>query len=186
MTEVQKSSLSSIATDPLRNFKFLVTIRPQGSQAIPIGFMTVSGLGMNIDVIPYREGGMNITTQNMPGQASFNPITFTHGLILNSTQPDIDWINQLFTVMQGSGTAGPGNNFRRIIDIEVLDSPVTTGAVNIGAQFRLYNAWPSSIAYADLDAGANQAFITQMTITHEGYAIQVAGSPTADVPGFTS
>jgi len=35
-----------------------------------MGFMTVSGLAMTIDVIPYREGGMNTTTQNMPGQAS--------------------------------------------------------------------------------------------------------------------
>lgn len=180
----QKSSLSSIATDPLRNFKFVVTIRPAQGTPIPMGFMTISGLGMNIDVIPYREGGMNVTTQNMPGQASFNPITFTHGLIMGSTQPDIEWINQLFTVMQGSGNAGPGNNFRRIIDIEILDHPITGPSAPIGAQFRLYNAWPSSIAYADLDAGANQAFITQMTITHEGYAIQVAGSATADVAGF--
>lgn len=186
MTQVQKSSLSSIATDPLRNFKFVVSIRPANGNVITMGFMTVSGLGMNVDVIPYREGGMNVTPQNMPGQVSFNPITCTSGVILGSTQPDIDWINQLFSVVQGSGNAGPGNNFRRIVDIEILDHPITTAAAPIGAQFRLYNCWPSSMAFADLDAGANQAFIKQMTLTHEGYAVQIASSATADVPGFTS
>jgi len=186
MSVNQSPSLSSIATDPLRNFKFQVDLRPPSGKAITMGFMTVSGLAMTIDVIPYREGGMNTTTQNMPGQASFNPLTLSHGVIVGETQ-DLQWIQQLFTVMQGSGTQAPGTNFRWLADISVLDHPVTTASDPVKALFRCYNAWPTSMAWSDLDAGANQLFITQMALVYEGFAVQIAPGPgTAEVPGFTS
>lgn len=61
-------SIGHLATDPLRNFKFNVNImHPNLSGFASLGFMTVSGLNITTEVIPYREGGMNTTTQKMPG-----------------------------------------------------------------------------------------------------------------------
>jgi phage tail-like protein len=180
----QLSSLATLATDPLRNFKFVVTIsRPTGS-AINIGFMSVSGFNINIDVIAYREGGYNTTTQKMPGQADFSPITFSRGVIMGNTV-DIDWLTQLFTVIQGSGTTTPGTDFRRTVDVQVLDHPVTSGTVNVKAWFRIYNAWPTSVSWSDLDAGANQLLIEQMSLAHEGFDYTLAtaiGSSDAKTP----
>lgn len=181
----QKSSLSSIATDPLRNFKFAVVIQPPTGTAINLGFMTVSGLGLNIDVIPYREGGMNVTTQKMPGQADFNPITLTRGVTLGTTQLQIDWIKELFAVVQGTGTAAPGSDFRSTMFIYVLDHPDTGPSAPYKAGFKVYNCWPSSVAYSDLDAGANQLLISQMTLAHEGFDPQIAGGAgTAEIAGW--
>lgn len=42
--------------------------------------MAVSGLSITTEVIPYREGGMNTTTQKMPGQSDFSPLTLSRGL----------------------------------------------------------------------------------------------------------
>lgn len=192
-----KSSLAKIATDPIRNFKFQVTATGGPfSNATTFGFMTVDGISTTIDVIPYREGGMNTTTQNMPGQASFNPVTFSQGVKYGSTPgtnatgtTDINWMQSLFAVMQGSGEPGAaaaGNDFRAAtVDIEVLDHPVTTGASAVKAQIRLYNAWPTALAYSTLDAGANQVFIEQMTLVYEGFDVQVATGPgAAGVAGF--
>ncbi len=59
--------MRALSSDPLRNFKFGVTIIPAGDSAgmSPnlglISFMTVSGLGVQNEVIPYREGGNNTT-----------------------------------------------------------------------------------------------------------------------------
>jgi phage tail-like protein len=47
-----------------------------------MGFMSASGLNITTEVIPYREGGMNTTTQKMPGQSDFAPITLSKGLIV--------------------------------------------------------------------------------------------------------
>ena len=60
-------------SDPLRNFRFLVTITTPNANAVPttiarMGFMAVSGLSVNNEVIPYREGGNNTPTRKMPGQ----------------------------------------------------------------------------------------------------------------------
>jgi len=181
MPVTQKSSLSAIKTDPLRNFKFQVVIQPQsgnalGAAAVTLGFMTVSGLGMNLDVIPYREGNMNPTTQKMVGQADFNPITLTRGVTIDATQPQILWLQQLFTVQQGTGTTAAGNDYRADVYIYVLDHPYSGASAPEKAGFHVYNAWPSSVAYSDLDAGANQLFITQLSLAHEGFLAEVATS----------
>jgi phage tail-like protein len=184
MAVQQKSSIAHLATDPLRNFKFLVTLLPPQGAAIPMGFMSVSGLNMTIDVIAYREGGYNTTTQKMPGQADFSPITLSHGVAVGNTT-DYGWMSQLFTVLQGTGTAGDGNNFRWSVLLQILDHPVTTASVAVKAEFLIYNAWPTSIAWSDLDAGANQLFISQLVLAHEGFDYALATNiGNVDVPSL--
>lgn len=177
MAVTETSSLSHLATDPLRNFRFAVTIQPSGGQSpINMGFMSVSGLNMTVDVIAYREGGYNTTTQKMPGQADFSPITFSHGVMVG-TAPDIEWMRMLFVAIQGTGNAAPGTDFRRTVLVQILDFPVTnTTTLPVKAQFKIYNAWPTSIAWSDLDAGANQLFISQLALAHEGFDYTVAKS----------
>lgn len=173
MSVIQKSSIAHLSTDPLRNFKFVVHINPPSGRTISLGFMSVSGLNITVDVIAYREGGYNTTTQKMPGQADFSPITLSRGVAVGKTE-DINWMSELFTVMQGSGRTGPGHDFRRTVDIQILDHPVTTSRVPVKAWFRVYNAWPTSVAWSDLDAGANQLFISQLVLAHEGFDYTLA------------
>lgn len=175
MPVAQHPSLANIATDPLRNFKFQVVITPQGGSSLTMGFMNVQGLNVQIDVIAYREGGFNTTTQKMPGQADFAPIVMSHGVVVGQQQ-DLQWLQQLFIVMQGSGTQTPGRNFRDTVDIKVLDHPVTSATVPVKAWFRVYNAWPTAVSWSDLDAGANALLITQMSLAHEGFSVTVANN----------
>lgn len=172
-----KPSIAHVNTDPLRNFKFNVSINHPGIDGFAsMGFMTVSGLNITTEVIPYREGGMNTTTQKMPGQSDFAPITLSQGVAVGAG-PMWKWMQQLFTVMQGTGTGTPGANFRANIDIMVLDSPVTTSQVPVKAVYRVYNAWPTSIAFSDLDAGANAVLMQQFSFAHEGFDFKLATSP---------
>lgn len=174
MPVTQKASIAHLATDPLRNFKFVVDITPMsGNGAFQMGFMNVQGLNVQIDVIAYREGGFNTTTQKMPGQADFSPIVMSHGVAVGQ-QEDINWLQQLFIVMQGTGTQAPGTDFRAYVDIKILDHPVTVAAVPVKAWFRVYNAWPTAVSWADLDAGANALFISQLSLAHEGFDVKLA------------
>lgn len=169
-------SIAHLATDPLRNFKFNVNImHPNISGFATMGFMTVSGLNITTEVIPYREGGMNTTTQKMPGQSDFAPITLSQGVAVGSG-PMWSWMKELFTVMQGTGTGAPGKDFRATVDVMVLDHPVTTSQVPVKAIYRIYNAWPTSIAFSDLDAGANAVLMQQMSLAHEGFDMKLASS----------
>jgi phage tail-like protein len=183
----QTSSIAHLASDPLRNFKFQVTIRPNSGAAINLGFMSVSGLNITVDVIAYRVGSYNTTTQKMPGQADFSPITLSRGLAVGTAQ-NWAWMTELFTVMQGTGPNNGTQDFRSTIDVQVLSHPVTASSANIPAWFRIYNAWPTALAYSDLDAGANQLLIEQMTLAHEGFDFDLAsalGQDAATPPAFT-
>lgn len=176
-------SIAHLSTDPLRNFKFNVNImHPNLTGFATLGFMTVSGLNITTEVIPYREGGMNTTTQKMPGQSDFAPITLSQGVAVGQG-PLWNWVKELFTVMQGTGTGNPGQDFRATVDIMVLDHPVTTPQVPVKAIFRVYNAWPTSLAFSDLDAGANAVFMQQMSLAHEGFDFKVA--PTIGLNGVS-
>ena len=173
-----ESSLAHYKTDPLRNFKFIVTIigKPTLGYNIDMGFMSVSGLSITTEVIPYREGGMNTTTQKMPGQSDFSPLTMSKGVgVGKAGNANMNWMKELFAVMQGTGTRKAGAaDFRTDVLIKVLDHPVTKGPVPFKALFKVYNAWPTSIAFSDFDAGANALMIQQMTLAHEGFNFQVS------------
>ena len=168
-----KASIAHLATDPLRNFKFHVAVHHPKAGFGSMGFMSATGLNITTEVIPYREGGMNTTTQKMPGQSDFAPITLSKGMVVGDPSM-LHWMKELFTVMAGTGDGHAGDNFRATVDIRVLAHPVTKGNVPVKAAFRVYNAWPTSVAISDLDAGANAILIQQMTLAHEGFDYKIA------------
>lgn len=184
------SHLSTLGSDPVRNFKFLVQINHEiasnvdGSLhkiATKIGFVSVSGFSAQTAAIPYRSGGMNTTPQMHPGQTSFTPVSMTRGIMLGSNATNL-WFKQLFTVQVGEGqfinTDGMG--FRANVDVWVLPHPRTdTSKFHPVAKYTIYNAWPSSINFSDLNAGDNAYIVENMTLTHEGWDFVVfePGSP---------
>jgi len=199
---------SQLETDPIRNFRFLVTFQPQQTNNSPlmkaskvaIGFTSVSGLSVTTDSIPYREGGYNTTVHQIPGQTSFSPVTLQRGVILGTSQ-HWDWMRKLFATVQANGTtaAGQNENFRCDLEIAVLSHPIPgsggttelTGANNNGTstdhvamRFKVYNAWITSIAYSDLNAGDNAILVEQMTLVHEGFDVNWAPDLTTKALAF--
>jgi phage tail-like protein len=185
------SGRGNLNTDPTRNFRFLVTFQPYAVASHPMstmnfGFTSVSGLSMAIESIPYREGGMNTTLHQIPGQATFSPITLTRGVHLGNSQ-GWKWIKRMFAAVGpgglGAGGSFPNYQFRTSVTIHVLQHPLTMGndatveykdddkfSRNdpVAISFRAYNAWISSLAYSDLNAGDNAIAVEQMTLVHEG------------------
>lgn len=197
---------SSLLTDPLRNFRFLVTFKPIGGEApasaastglstdVTYGFTSVSGMAVTTDSIPYREGGYNTTVHQIPGQTTFAPITLQRGVILGKNQ-NWEWMRNLFATVQGGGsTRTRTENFRCDLEIAVLSHPVPSAGEtaqntpassdHVAMRFNVYNCWPTSVAYSDLNAGDNALFVEQMTLVHEGFNINWATNLTASAAGF--
>lgn len=193
--------LATLLTDPVRNFKFLVTfsLNLDGVGASTpgldgnnpnnkfghMGFVSLSGLSVSTESIAYREGGYNTNLHQMPGQSSFTPITLSRGVLLG-TDSNVKWMKRLFSVTQPSGQGnGVGGAFRTTLDIQVLSHPnpaafegsdVTTANIvpesqHTSMRFRVYNAWISSLAYSPLDAGSNALMVEEMTLVHEGFDV---------------
>lgn len=183
-------SRSSIDTDPLRNFKFLVSINHKvtgvGTSAqtnlAKLGFMSVTGLSAENSVIAYREGGYNTTQQKMPGQTEFPPVTMSKGVIVGRGS-SVDWLLQIFSVIQGGGTftATGNDDFRSSVDIKVLAHPWTgNNQPPIKAWFKLHRAWVQSVSFSDLDAGGNAVFMEQLVLQHEGWEVKFAAGNRAE------
>lgn len=185
-TVTQTDSRSSLNTDPLRNFRFRVMFdNPHLSAVSPqFGFMSVDGLSVTTDVISYRQGGQNSTTQKLPGQSDFAPITLSKGVVASANDTGLlGWLNDIFVAVQGTGSNNGSTNFRSTVTIYLLEHPATTAAVRVMAAWRIYRAWPTSVAFGSLDAGANGVLMNQISLAHEGWDFKLATSYTSSV-GF--
>lgn len=187
--------LSSLMTDPVRNFKFLVTFLPtndwkDASKPAKMGFVSLSGLTVTTESIAYREGGYNTNVHQIPGQSAFTPITLSKGVMLGQNS-NPKWMKRLFSVMTPSVTSGVGAGFRCNLDIQVLSHPNPQGSTggasgqaenpedqHTSLRFKVYNAWISSLAYSNLDAGANTLMVEEMSLVHEGWDVAYAADYT--------
>lgn len=133
-------------TDPLRNFKFRVSIAPTGPTTGAlntklagigdIGFAQVSGLAVSNEVITYREGGMNTHPHKFVGQSDFTPVAFARGAFHNQAQL-WNW-QQFMHAWMGGGISGgeglsKGTDYRCNITVKVYDHPhMASGPVGGG------------------------------------------------------
>ena len=189
------NTLSTLMTDPVRNFRFLVTFNPtdewkdKAFTPAKMGFVSLSGLSVTTEPIAYREGGYNTNVHQIPGQSAFTPITLSKGVMLGQDS-NMKWMKRLFSVITPSVTQGVGAGFRCNIDIQVLSHPnpqASTGAVegtqvqastpydqHTSLRFKVYNAWITSLSYSNLDAGANTLMVEEMSLVHEGFDVAYA------------
>lgn len=173
------SERTRLSQDPLRNFKFRVTLFHTNNNIqtrfAELGFTSVEGLTMSTEMIPYREGGWNTNLHKMPGMTDFSPVTLASGVF--STKPGMwDLARQMFSVQWGQGSLPANTDYRFDALIRVYDHPVTTGpGASVGTDtsgavlgFYLYNGWVANIAFSGLNAIDNSILVQQMTIHHEG------------------
>jgi phage tail-like protein len=177
------SHFSNIGSEPMRNFKFAVSInhtitsrRFQVNTPInfKLGFTSVSGFSVSTAPIPYRAGNMNTTPQMLPGQTSFNPISFARGSFLGDDAQWM-WFSELFTVHNGAelNPVNGGRYFRGDVEVFLLRHPANSGSYNDAfkpiARWKIYNAWPQMFSLGDLNAGDNSFLVENMTLAHEGW-----------------
>jgi phage tail-like protein len=170
--------------DPLRNFKFKVEFLAGNNDVTGLtapfatmGFMSVSGLGIQTDMIPYREGGDNTITRKMPGQSDVSPLTMVSGVFGGDAKnAQMEWMKNIFAVQWGGGNGQWDAEFRCDLIIRVMNHPITSfsaGAAedyaSTGAAFKVWNAWPGAVVFNDLNAGDNSIMVTNMTVHHEGF-----------------
>jgi phage tail-like protein len=87
-------------------------------------------------------------------------------------------MKRLFQISGGTGaTDATDGEFRCNIDIKVLKHPghaINTVNDNVAMRFKVFNAWITSVAYSDLNAGDNALMVEQMSVVHEGFEMKLA------------
>jgi len=122
-----------------------------------VGFMEVSGLAIEVDVVSYREGSSAESSERlMPGLKKYSPIVLKRGIV-KSDDDFYKWIN----------TAQFNKIERRDVIISLLNEnhePVVT--------WKLRNAFPSKLEYSMLNAHSSDVIIEALTLVHEGLIVE--------------
>jgi phage tail-like protein len=177
---------STLATDPLRSFRFFAKFEVAKDGKVfdnklitwSGGFSSISGLSINTQAIQYREGGYNTTVHQVPGMTTFTPITMQRGVLAGNDQA-ITWMRGLFAAASGEGIAvkggatGAAESFRVNIKVFVADHPNSgpTEVQNYKMGFKIHNAWITALNYTDLNAADGAILFESMTLVHEGLSV---------------
>jgi phage tail-like protein len=132
--------------DPYKDFRFQVEIDGIASSR----FLECTGLGSEVAVIEYREGGDPTAVRKLPGRASFSDITLKRGI--TESRDLYDWHRSLLQ----------GQNDRRNGKIILLDDG---GAEVVRWVFR--EAWPRKWEGPELNAMNNEVAIETFVLTCE-------------------
>lgn len=121
------------------------------------GFMEVSGLDINIDVIEYRSGSSPVqSVTKLPGLIRYNNIVLKRGIV----KGDNEFFKWIQTIKQSTIE-------RRNIVISLLDEdhqPVMT--------WKVPNAFPVKYTGPILNAHSSEVSIEEPELAHEGLVIE--------------
>jgi len=188
---------STLATDPLRAFRFIVEFTDPAQNGETVfsnkivstgdartstssmssgfigGFVSVSGLTITTQAIQYREGGYNTTVHQIPGMTTFTPITLQRGVLYGNDQA-ITWMRGLFAAVSGDGiTSGATSNkgYRCNAKLWVMDHPNTAAGNTPRMGFDVKNAWITQLSYTDLNANDGAILFESLQLVHEGLSV---------------
>jgi phage tail-like protein len=153
--------------DPVGVFNFYLTLIDTSNLAGTIltaalnyqvaGFSECSGLEATVEVIDYKEGGLNDYVHKFPTRASFSNLTFKHGVIY--LYDDLwTWHNDF---VQGKGKRKDGL-------IVLLDESRTPAKV-----WKFKRGIPMKWTGPSLNANQNNVAIESLEIAHEGLFLEV-------------
>ena len=132
--------------DPYKDYRFQVEIDGIAQSR----FLECSGLGSEVAVIEYREGGEPTAVRKLPGRASFSDVTLKRGI--TESHDLYDWHRALLQ----------GQNDRRQVAIRLLDDE---GADVV--RWVLHDAWPRKYEGPSLNAMGNEVAIETFVLTCE-------------------
>jgi phage tail-like protein len=137
-----------VRLDPYRNYNFKLEV----GNDVQGHFTYCSGIGVDIDVIRYREGGERQVVRALAGQKTYREVTFQYGV--TDSRDLFDWFMKAVT----DGSPEPRN-----VSIVLLANDGVTEKVrwNLGA------AWPSAWRGAALDALGREVAIESVTLVFE-------------------
>jgi phage tail-like protein len=147
MAEEPATAQTGTWVDPYRAYNFKLEI-----QGVTEGHFTeCGGIGIRVDAVRYREGGLSQVVHRLPGQVDYADITLRYGL--TSSTELWDWFM----------TAVQGKVERRNVSIVMLGSDGVTEAL----RWNLIDAWPSEWRGAPLDALGREVAIESLTLVFE-------------------
>lgn len=158
---------SGTRIDPLGGFNFYITLIDSSSVAGTLitallsyavaGFSECSGLEASVEMMDYREGGVNSYVHRFATRATYPNLMLKHGVIY--LYDDLfDWH---YDWVQGVGTRKDGLIF-------LMDGTQTPAKI-----WKFKSGIPTKWVGPSLNASQSNVAIEQLEIAHEGFELQL-------------
>ena len=175
--------MSSGTVDPLRGFRFLVSVSrrvgnvlvPDSMSSVPIdlGFQKVSGLQADIGVMEWKEISNPVSPLKFPSTFKFGDLKLDRGVSTNR-RGLWKWYEDVLQTMQlGTATV----ECRATVTIHVIPKgfiPYSTSGSGGGSgmmTWQVYHAFPKQIRFGDFDAEGSNVLIESLTLANEGFKL---------------
>lgn len=145
--ETEAGAGAAMPVDPYRNYQFKLEI----GGATQGHFTSVTGLGVRINPIRYREGGTGQVVRAIPGPVEYSDVTLHYGL--TDSRDLFDWLQQTIA----------GDIVRQNVSVVMLEE----NAADEAFRWNLMRAWPSEWRGAPLNALGNNVAIEELTLAYE-------------------
>jgi phage tail-like protein len=159
--------VDELRIDPLSTFNFYITLIDSSNVAGTLisaalnyfvaGFSECSGIDASIEVIDFKEGGVNDYVHKLATRTSFSNLTLKHGVIFLS--------DDLWTWHNGWVQ---GNGKRKDGLIVLLDESRSPAKV-----WKFKRGIPSKWVGPSLNAAQSNVAIESLEIAHEGLVLEV-------------
>ncbi len=133
----------------LSGFAFQVEVPALGDA----GFMKVSGLGEETEVVTYREGTDGVTMRKLAGLRTFPNVTLERGV--TESMELVRWLQ----LNRGA------NDQRAEVVIKLFSRASASTPKRV---WILEDAWPAVYNLGDMDASSSDVLIESLEIAHEG------------------
>ena len=141
--------------DPYSTFCFALEIQRLGYNKDSGFFKSVSGLKSESEVVPFVEGGLNVSTRMLPGPVKWPNLVLKRGFTKDAALIDWrqEWLND-----------SPGRKLTRV-DGKILQ---LSRDLKIVCSWQFVGGWPAKWEGPDFDASKNELAIETLEIAHEG------------------
>ncbi|MEM1180770.1 MAG: phage tail protein [Acidobacteriota bacterium] len=136
--------------DPYRAANFRLDI-----QDFKGHFVSCEGLGMDMEVLTFREGGQDV--KYLPGSVTYSPVTLSYG-VTPAAKELWKWVEQVMN----------DQDARKNVSVIVLNNKGGTEAM----RWNLDDAWPCSLRIGPLDAENNGVHIESLTLAYSRLTLQ--------------
>ncbi|MBK8565153.1 MAG: phage tail protein [Saprospiraceae bacterium] len=145
---------------PTVGFHFRVTFfgLPNG-QEVDIGFQSVSGLDVSLDVEALKEGGENRFEHSLPVRRKYAKLTLKRGLLKPGQSGLTDWCLDAFNKM-------------KVVPLNLISVELLNEQHDVLMKWDVAHVWPTSWKVGELNAERSEVLIETLELTYNRFELK--------------
>jgi len=171
------AKLSGMRHDPLRGFKYRVSITLPTGGRMEAGFQRVSGLREEIEVVEYRNGDEQGGVRKLPGMVSYDNLVLERGQLRDGVADAgklIEWKNLVQSALEDG--IDDEESIRGSILVQVFNRAASPGqGGDPELTYERLRVWPTVYEHNDLSGTDSDVFVERVEFVCEGGGVSVGG-----------